>query len=97
MITPTQADYGESVYHLYVIQSQRRDALMAHLKSKGIGTSIQYPLPIHVQPAYTQLAPAGGLPVAEKLATKILSLPMYPELTLDEVREVAGAVIEFEA
>ncbi len=95
--TPTQAAYGESVYHLYVIQSQRRDALMAHLKGRGISTSIQYPLPIHVQPAYTQLAPMGGLPVAEKLATEILSLPMYPELTLDEVREVAGAVREFEA
>jgi dTDP-4-amino-4,6-dideoxygalactose transaminase len=93
--TPTQASYGESVYHLYVIQSQRRDALMAHLKAKGIGTSIQYPVPIHLQQAYRDVAPAGSLPVAEKLATEILSLPMYPELTLDEVREVAEAVSAF--
>jgi dTDP-4-amino-4,6-dideoxygalactose transaminase len=94
--TPTEADYGESVFHLYVIQSKRRDALMAHLKAKGIGTSIQYPIPIHLQPAYRAVAPAGSLPVAEQLATEILSLPMYPELTLDEVREVARAVAEFE-
>jgi dTDP-4-amino-4,6-dideoxygalactose transaminase len=68
---------------------------MAHLKAKGIGTSIQYPVPIHLQQAYRDVAPAGSLPVAEKLATEILSLPMYPELTLDEVREVAEAVSAF--
>ena len=94
--TPTEAEYGESVYHLYVIQSKRRDALMAHLKAKGIGSSIQYPQPIHLQQAYREVSPEGSLPNAERLAKEILSLPMYPELGLDEVREVASAVIAFE-
>ncbi len=93
---PAQRPYGEHVYHLYVIQSERRDALAAHLKAQGIGTAIQYPTPIHLQPAYRRLAPRGALPIAERLAREILSLPLYPELALADVRAVAQAVLEFE-
>ena len=88
--------YGEHVYHLYVVQSLRRDELITHLKTRGIGTAIQYPYPIHLQAAYTNLGyRAGDFPVAEKLAREILSLPLYPELSLNDVRAVAQAVNEF--
>lgn len=94
---PYERDYGESVYHLYVVRTSSRDALAAHLKARSIGTSVQYPVPIHLQPAYRRLAPPGALPVAERLAQQILSLPMYPELTEEEVHTVASAVNAFVA
>ncbi len=93
---PCVKSYGEPVYHLYVVQSARRDELAAHLQASGIGTAIQYPYPIHLQPAYANLGyRPGRLPVAERLAREILSLPLYPELSLDDVRAVAEAVNEF--
>ncbi len=93
---PREMPYGAPVYHLYVVQSARRDALAEHLKTRGIGTAIQYPFPIHLQKGYANLgARAGDLPVAEKLAREILSLPLYPELPLADVRAVADAVNEF--
>ena len=93
---PREMAYGQAVYHLYVVQSAHRDALAAHLKSRGIGTAIQYPHPIHLQPAYVNLGyREGDLPVSEKLEGEILSLPLYPELSLADVRTVAQAVNEF--
>ncbi len=93
---PCEMAYGQAVYHLYVVQSQQRDALADHLKAHGIGTAIHYPVPIHLQPAYTDLGyGSGALPVAERLAREILSLPLYPELSLDEVRAIAAAVNGF--
>ncbi len=93
---PRELAYGQSVYHLYVIQSSNRQSLISHLKSRGIGTAIHYPQMIHRQAAYTNLGyGAGSLPVAEKLEREILSLPLYPELALDDVRAVAQAVNEF--
>jgi dTDP-4-amino-4,6-dideoxygalactose transaminase len=94
---PVEMPYGEHVYHLYVVQSAMRDYLSAFLKEREIGTAIQYPTPIHLQQAYQQLAPAGSLPVAEKLAREILSLPLYPELPLADVQTVAEAIREFES
>jgi dTDP-4-amino-4,6-dideoxygalactose transaminase len=95
---PREMAYGQSVYHLYVVQSSRRDELAAHLKSRGIGTAIQYPFAIHQQAAYTNLGyRAGSFPVSEKLAREILSLPLYPELPLDDVRAVADAVNQFDS
>ncbi len=93
---PAAMPYGEHVYHLYVVQSERRDELAAFLQARGIGTAVQYPTPIHLQKAYPHLAPAGSLPVAERLAREILSLPLYPELPLEDVRAVAEAIREFE-
>lgn len=95
--SPREMAYGQSVYHLYVTQSQKRDALAAHLKAHGIGTAIQYPFAIHQQAAYKNLGYRDvDLPVASKLAHQILSLPLYPELSLDDVRAVANAVNEFD-
>ena len=93
---PREMAYGQHVYHLYVIQSPNRQSLIAHLQARGIGTAIQYPHTIHLQPAYANLGyREGSLPVSEKLAREILSLPLYPELSLDDVRAVAQAVNEF--
>lgn len=94
---PAEMKYGEHVYHLYVTQSNMRDYLSAFMQEREIGTAIQYPTPIHLQTAYQTLAPAGSLPVAEKLAREILSLPLYPELALADVQAVADAIREFES
>ncbi len=83
---------GDHVFHLYVIRSAERDAVQARLRQQGIGTDIHYPLPTHLQPVYAPFAPPGGLPATERLAREILSLPMFPELTDDEVQAAAMAV-----
>jgi dTDP-4-amino-4,6-dideoxygalactose transaminase len=84
------------VYHLYVIRTPRRDELQAFLKDRGIQTGIHYPIPIHRQPAYTEFAAAADrLPVTDRLAGEILSLPMFPELTDDQIARVAAAIGEF--
>jgi dTDP-4-amino-4,6-dideoxygalactose transaminase len=93
---PIEPPNTRHVYHLYVIRHPRRDALMAYLHECGIGTAIHYPVPIHLQPAYRgRLGDAGALPETECAAQEIVSLPMYPELSTDEVRTVAQAVREF--
>jgi dTDP-4-amino-4,6-dideoxygalactose transaminase len=86
---------GEShVFHLYVVQTEQRDHLQAALQQRGVETAIHYPLPAHLQPVYQGLAAPGSLPVTEKLAGTVLSLPIYPELTDAEVDAVAAAVCE---
>ncbi|HKT80053.1 MAG TPA: DegT/DnrJ/EryC1/StrS family aminotransferase [Vicinamibacterales bacterium] len=86
------------IYHLYVIRTSNRDGLMKHLSSFGIQTGIHYPIPIHQQPAYADLGyRSGAFPVTERLAGEILSLPMYPELTTEQVQAVISAVDGFVA
>jgi len=71
--------------------------LRAYLQEQGIGTLIHYPLPVHLQPAYRDLAYArGSLPITEQLAREVLSLPLYPELPLAAVTAVAGAIQDFD-
>lgn len=85
------------VYHLFVIRSPERDRLREHLAQHGIGTQIHYPVPCHLQHAYEELhLTIGTFPIAESLANEILSLPIYPEMTLDEVEYVARIVNSFE-
>jgi dTDP-4-amino-4,6-dideoxygalactose transaminase len=89
-VEPALARHG---YHLYVVRSLRRDVLLRHLQSRGIGTSVHYPTPVHLQPAYAALGYSeGSFPEAERACKEVLSLPLYPELTEDEVRCVAAAV-----
>ncbi len=83
-----------SCYHLMVIRVEKRDALQAALKEKGIATGIHYPIPIHLQKAYEGMWKKGDFPIAEKLSLEILSLPMYAELSPDMVREVCKVLIE---
>ena len=93
VIPPVEPAGSEHVYHLYVIRSKNRDELQAHLKARGIGTAIHYPKPVHLQPFYTQRGGAEGqFPVAEKTCNEILSLPMYPEMTQEQVEIVASEI-----
>ena len=87
---------NESIYNQYTIRAERRDALQAHLKAKGIGNSVYYPLPLHLQPCFAYLGyREGQCPVSEQAAREVLSLPVYPELTEAQLVEVASAVRAF--
>lgn len=95
LVTPTQAAYAESVYHLYVIQSDDRDAICSFLNDHGVATGMHYPIPIHLQPAYESLGyQSGAFPVAERAAQRVLSLPIYAELPKATVRRIATLIEE---
>jgi dTDP-4-amino-4,6-dideoxygalactose transaminase len=98
VITPYEAPSARHVYHLYVIRTPRRDALYAHLQSKGIGAGIHYPLPIHRQRAYLKQGYGEiSLPVTEQVAREVVSLPLYPELDEEQLQTVVHAVREVTA
>lgn len=91
---PAEIPGYQHVYHLYVIRSKNRDALQSYLKDRGIGTAIHYPTPVHLQPFYNKSEDKRGkFPIAEKLCNEILSLPMYPELTEEQVEIVASEIV----
>ena len=96
--TPCESPDATHVYHLYVIRTQERDGLQAYLREQGIGTAIHYPVPIYQQPYY---AAAGfqprKYPATEQLCGEILSLPMFPEMTPEQVEHVAATVSDFQA
>ncbi|MFQ3662132.1 MAG: DegT/DnrJ/EryC1/StrS family aminotransferase [Chloroflexaceae bacterium] len=90
------ADDPGHVYHLFVVQCDNRDALRRHLLEAGVGCDVHYPVPAHVQPAYAALGyRQGALPHTERAATRVLSLPLFPELTRAEVEAVARSVRSF--
>jgi len=96
VVTPTEAAGAESVWHLYVIRTAQRDELKEHLINRGIGASIHYPIPIHLQPAYQDLEyKRGAFPVTESYAQQLLSLPMYPEMTQAQIEFVAKTICGF--
>ena len=96
MIVPSEKDGARSSWHLYTIRVAQRDALAAHLRSRGIGSAIHYPRPIHLQPALAAAAGrAGELPVSERLSREVLCLPLYAELALADVERVADEVKTF--
>jgi dTDP-3-amino-3,4,6-trideoxy-alpha-D-glucose transaminase len=95
IIVPAEHDSGH-VYHLFPILSDRRDALQAHLKGRGIETLIHYPVPIPRQPALASEGPAQCT-VADRVCDKVLSLPLHPGLNASDVAEVAAAVHDFPA
>jgi dTDP-3-amino-3,4,6-trideoxy-alpha-D-glucose transaminase len=85
-----------SVNHLYVVRTRHRERLRAHLAKYGIGTAVHYPAPLHLQPAFrTKAAGKGDLPHAEKACREILSLPLWPYLKEEQVRQVASRILEF--
>ena len=84
------SSFSTHIYHLFVIETEHRDALHKHLEASGIQTVIHYPKPIHLQAAFQDLGYGpGDFPVTERLANKVLSLPMYAELTLEQIERVA--------
>jgi dTDP-4-amino-4,6-dideoxygalactose transaminase len=93
---PQEAPYAYHVYHLFVVRVPRRDELQQYLQQRGIGTGLHYPVPLHLQRAYAGLGHGpGSFPVAEAAAETMLSLPMFPELTKDQVSRVADHVRSF--
>ncbi len=86
----------ESVYHLYVIRTAHRNALLEHLQNNGVQAAVHYPVPVHLQPAWEHLGyRQGDFPVSEAWARECLSLPMYPELTEAQLSRVVGEIRSF--
>jgi dTDP-4-amino-4,6-dideoxygalactose transaminase len=97
LVLPREMPYARHVYHLYVVQTAARAALQQKLSGAGVHTGIHYPIPIHLQPAYAFLKhKPGDFPEAERQAERVLSLPMFPELTESELMRVAEAIWESE-
>ena len=92
---PEEQGYARAVYHLFVVRHERRDAFVAALAARGVGTAIHYPVPLHLQAAYASLGgKRGDRPVVERAANEIVSLPIYPELSDAQVGVVIAAVKE---
>ena len=94
-LTPPQVrDGADHVFHLYVVRSDRREAVQAYLREQGIGTGIHYPVPVHLQPAYAGRIALGpcGCQKTEAVSREVFSLPLYPELTDDQVETVCAAL-----
>jgi dTDP-4-amino-4,6-dideoxygalactose transaminase len=90
---PFVPDYADPVWHQYVIRSRRREALQADLAAAGVGTMIYYPIPPHKQRAYEKdPVSVAALPVAERLAEEVLSLPMSPHLSAKDAAVVVDAL-----
>ena len=95
LITPFRAASVLHVYHIYAIRVQNRDEVVRRLADKGIGSGVHYPVPIHLQKAYSSLGyERGSFPIAERCAIEFVSLPMFPELTPKQLEIVAQGVRE---
>ncbi len=93
---PVERKNAKHVYHLYVVRTAMRDALKKFLDGRSIGNAVHYPCPIHMQPAYSSIGQAKGMfPAAETAAQRVISLPMYPELSKEQLSEVCDAAKEF--
>jgi dTDP-4-amino-4,6-dideoxygalactose transaminase len=96
VVTPAVMPDARHIYHLYVIQSDDRDGLKQRLGEQGIETGLHYPVPLHLQQAYAHLGyKMGDFPVAESLARRILSLPMFPTIAWEQIEYVCTTVAEF--
>ncbi|MBX3173065.1 MAG: DegT/DnrJ/EryC1/StrS family aminotransferase [Gemmatimonadaceae bacterium] len=96
IVTPFVDPANESIYNQYTLRVPKRDALKDHLKAKGIGHSVYYPLPLHLQPCFAYLGyKEGACPEAEKASKEVVSLPVFPELTRAQLDEVIAAVRGF--
>jgi dTDP-4-amino-4,6-dideoxygalactose transaminase len=96
VILPEEAAYARHVYHLYPIQVKNRDRILEALAGKEIYCGIHYPVPLHLQKAYSSLGyRSGDYPVAEAISSELLSLPMFPELTEEQIEYVAQSLKEY--
>jgi len=93
LVLPREMPYAHHVYHLYVVQTKERECLQQRLTEAGVQTGIHYPVPVHLQPAYAVLGyERGSFPETEKQAARVLSLPMFPELTGEQMQRVAESI-----
>jgi len=91
--TPIEMEYAKHVYHLYVVRVENRDKLYRRLKENGISAAIHYPLPLHLQEAYGYLGyREGDFPISEACAQGLLSLPIFPELTREEIERIVDII-----
>lgn len=96
VVCPYEPSWSRAVYHLYVVRTGDRDGLAKHLKEAGIGSGIHYPVPLHQQKAYASMGyKESELPVSTRMATEILSLPMFPQLTAAQQARVAEEIENF--
>ena len=96
VVAPGVDEGNEHIYHQYTIRAERRDQLTEHLKAKGIGHKVYYPLALHHQPCFASLGyKTGSLPVTEKATAEVVSLPIYPELTEAQLAAVIAAIRGF--
>jgi dTDP-4-amino-4,6-dideoxygalactose transaminase len=96
IITHHEPSWSRAVYHLYVIRARQRDELQKYLSEHGVATGLHYPIPLHLQKAYLSLGhKQGDFPLTERIASEVLSLPMYPELTYVDQRQTVGKIQEF--
>ena len=90
---PVESHEVRHIYHAFTVRSSERDALQKSLAAAGVQTAIHYPIPVHLQPAYSDLGYKNGdLPHAERAAKEVLSLPIFPEMTQAQLSEVANAI-----
>lgn len=93
IVLPTEASYATHVYHLFVLRTPNRDKILAQLQEKGIGAGVHYPTPLHLQPAFAHLGyKKGDLPLTERLAEEILSLPVCGSITKDSAKTVCSVL-----
>lgn len=95
-VTPFEADGVKHVYHMYILQSEKREEVLSYLKEKGIATGVYYPVPLHLQKVYLNLGyKEGDMPNAEYLSHRTFAIPMFAELTLDEKDYIVNALKGF--
>jgi dTDP-4-amino-4,6-dideoxygalactose transaminase len=95
LVTPFISEENEPVYHMYIIQSENREAMLSKLKEKGVATGVYYPVPLHLQKVYRNLGyKEGDMPVAEYLSHRTFAIPVYPELTEEEVNYIVKSIRE---
>ena len=96
IIPPYEPEWSKAVYHLYIIRTQKRDDLQRYLSENGISTGLHYPVPLHLQNAYRRAElKDGSYPITEKIAREILSLPMFPQLTEEQILYVSEKINQF--
>jgi dTDP-4-amino-4,6-dideoxygalactose transaminase len=96
IVTPFVDPNNVSIFNQYTIRAERRDELQAYLNAKKIGTSVYYPLPLHLQPCFSYLGyKEGSCPESERAAKEVISIPVFPELTRAQLDEVVGAIRAF--
>lgn len=93
LVTPIIREENVPVYHMYILQSEKRDEVIGKLKEKGIATGVYYPVPMHLQKVYKNLGyKIGDMPVAEYLSHRTFAIPVYPELTDEEVKYIVDTI-----